>query len=172
MRFVLALALGLAMSVNGAFAADKTLKDFFGEWVGQGAAKEGGVTTQDRASTVMIERLGDGFEITWSTMRAQIETPAASVVKSTTVKFKGTANAKMFHGVDNGDPFKGGNTAWATLSGDTLRVQLFNVEEDGSWTVQIYDRTLTAPAAMDASFRRVSNGEVVRKAELKLTKSP
>jgi hypothetical protein len=105
-------------------------------------------------------------------MRSQADTPATSVVKSTTIKFKGTQTPGKFDAVDNADPLKGGRSAWATLSGATLKIQMFNVEPDGTWTVQVYDRTLTAPDAMNASYRRIVNGEVARKAELKLKKSP
>jgi hypothetical protein len=161
-----------AFAVRPAWAEDKTLNDFFGEWTGAGTAKDGVAAIQDRASTVTIERLGDGFKVTWSTMRAQADSPSATVLKTTTLKFKGTENAKVFHATDTADPLKGGRAAWATLTGATLRVQLFNVEPDGAGTLQIYDRTLSSATAMDASFRRVTNGEVVRKADLKLTKSP
>lgn len=172
LRFVLWAILACLAVPQAAVADDKKLQDFFGEWVGGGTAKEGGATTQDRASTVMIDRLGDGFKVTWSTMRSQVDAPSASVVKSSSLKFKGTATPNVFHAIDNADPLKGGRSAWAILKGATLKIQQFNVEADGAWNVQIYDRTLTSPTTMDVAFRRITNGEVARKAELKLTKSP
>jgi hypothetical protein len=174
MRAVSILALSVltvALAVP-AWAGDKALKDFFGEWIGSGKAKGGAAAVQDRDSVVTIERLADGFKITWSTMRSQADMPATSVVKSTTLKFKGTGNPKVFHADGNGDPVKGAPSAWATLNGATLTIRMFAVTPDGNWTMQVYERTLTAPGAMEAQFQRIDNGAVVRKAELKLTKSP
>lgn len=167
----LALAFAFA-AIPGARAADAALKDFFGEWIGSGKAKEGGETTQDRDANVVIERAGDGFKITWSTMRTQLDDQSSSVVKSTTLRFKGTSAANVFHATDNGDPLKEGRVAWATLKGQTLSIRMFNVGKDGAWTVQAYDRTLTSPTTMDADFKRITNGEIARQAQLKMTKTP
>lgn len=171
MRFLPLFLFALVAVAPTSWAQDKALNDFFGEWLGSGLAKEGGSTTQNRDTNVTIEKSGDGFKITWSTMRTQIEDQASSVVKSTTLKFKGTPDAKVFHATDASDPLKGGRTAWAMLSGATLRIQLFVVEANGDWNLQIYDRTLTAADAMDVKFKRLTNGEVARQAELKLTKA-
>lgn len=169
-KFLIALtALGLA---QGAWAADAALADFFGEWIGSGKAKDGATATQDRDSTVTIERAADGFKIVWSTMRTQLDDQSASVVKSTTLKFKGTGNPKVFHAMDNGDPLKGGGVAWAALKGNTLQIRSFTVEPNGSWSVQVYDRTLTAPNAMTVDFKRIADGQVARQAQLQLTKTP
>lgn len=162
----------LFAATPGAWAADAALADFFGEWIGSGKAKEGGETTQDRDATVNISRAADGFKITWNTMRTQLDDQSSSVVKSTTIKFIGSGKTNVFHGTDNGDPLKGGRVAWASLSGQTLKVQIFGVGADGSWTVQVYDRTLTSPTTMDADFKRITNNQIARQAQLKLTKSP
>jgi hypothetical protein len=170
MRVLSSLIMLMFLSAAPAWAQDKALSDFFGEWAGSGLAKEGGATTQNRDTTVTIERAADGFKITWSTMRTQLDDQAASVVKSTTMRFKGTATPNVFHLTDSGDILKGGKSAWATLKGATLKIQIASVEANGDWTVQVYDRSLTAPKKMAASFRRITNGEVVRKAELTLSK--
>jgi hypothetical protein len=170
MKFMSALILGIVLHAAPAWAQDKALSDFFGEWAGSGMAKEAGATTQNRDTTVTIERAADGFKITWSTMRTQIDDQAASVVKSTTMKFKGTLTPNVFHLTNSGDVLKGGKSAWATLKGATLKLQVFAIEPNGDWTLQVYDRTLTGPKDMDVSFRRITNGEVARKADLKLTK--
>jgi hypothetical protein len=170
-NFAAAIALSLA-ALSGANAADANLQDFFGEWVGSGKAQEGSQTTQDRDSTVLIERSADGFKITWNTMRTQLDDQSSSVMKSTTIKFKGTASPKLFHATDNGDPLKGGRLAWAALSGQTLQIRLFAVESDGAWTVQAFDRVLSSPTTMNVDFKRTTNGQIARQVQLKLTKVP
>jgi hypothetical protein len=165
------IACGCLALVGQAWAAPAKLQDFFGEWIGSGKAKQG-AAVQTRDATVTIERLADGFKITWSTLRSKDDTPTASVVKSTTLRFKGTADPTVFHAMDNADPVNGGRAAWAVLKDATLRIQLFQVGANGDWTIQTYDRTLTGPSAMTVSYRQTNNGEAGRNADLKLTKSP
>jgi uncharacterized protein YcbX len=155
-----------------AAAADKTLADFFGAWVGSGVAKDGGKPTQTRDGEVEIARFQDGFKISWTTMRSQIGNPAASVVKGTSLTFRGGETPGVYFSVDATDPFAGDGAAWAQIRGATLTIQILRVDEKGALNLQVYDRTLTAPGAMDVAFKRITDGRIVRQASLKLVKAP
>jgi hypothetical protein len=153
-------------------AADKTIGDFAGQWIGSGKAQDGGAASENRDGEVIITKTAEGFTLEWTTMRTQAAEQAAAVVKASTLKFKATAKPNVFHALDAGDPLKGKKAVWASISGSTLRVSLFTVESDGNWTMQVYDRMLKSPKEMAVSFKRISNGEVTRKAELTLTLAP
>lgn len=172
MRAIAAFAMLMWAMSGAAIAQDKTIGDFFGVWSGSGLAKDGGAPTQNRDGEVTIEKLGDGFRLTWSTMSTQVDDQSTSALKSTTLKFRATGNPNVFHSTDSGDPLKGGRTIWAVLSGASLKVQLFILNEKGDWTIQVYNRILTSPTDMDVNFTRITNGQVARQASLKLKKAP
>ena len=173
MRFAPLLATVFVLLFSSvAWAEDKAMADFIGQWVGSGVSKDGPAANQSRDGEVVISKSADGFKINWTTMRTQIDDQASSVVKTSSLTFKSTEKPNVFHGLESGDPLKGKKAIWATISGSTLKIQQFIVEADGAWTIQMYDRTLTSPTTMDVTFKRVTNGEVARQASLKLTKAP
>ncbi len=59
------------------------------------------------------------------------------------------------------DPMKGDPYVWARLRGDTLTVYALIVTPDGSYDMQVYDRTLTKNG-MKLDFKRFLEGQKVK----------
>ncbi|HAH08551.1 MAG TPA: hypothetical protein DCL48_00460, partial [Alphaproteobacteria bacterium] len=136
------------------------------------AAKVDGAETQSRDTDVEISKAQDGFKISWSTMRTEKDDQSQSVVKATSLTFRGTAKPTVFHGADSGDPTKGKKAVWAVITGKTLKISQFMLSDEGKWTMQVYERTLTTATDMDSKFTRFEDGKIARQAELKLKKAP
>jgi hypothetical protein len=87
-----------------------------------------------------------------------------------TVLFEPAEDRAFFVEVQEGNPFRereetrpmrGDPVRWASLDDQGLHVYSFVVLEDGSYELQIYDRTLT-DIGIDISFRRILDGRTVR----------
>lgn len=174
MRIAIVLAfVALSLSTT-AQAADRKIDDFVGRWLGTGEAIQGPATpvkTQSRDAEVIIEKAGDGFKITWTTMSSDVDSPTKSKVKTAEMTFKRGAKPSMFIELKSGNALDGKKTTWARLSGDTLTISQLVVADDGQWDVSVYDRTLKSATEMDAAFTRISNGKIGRQASLKMTRA-
>jgi len=174
MRIATMLAL-VALSVSStAQAADRKIDEFFGRWLGTGEATQNAaapVKTQSRDSEVIIERAGDGFKISWTTMSSDVSAPTKSKVKTAELTFKPGGKPGYFVDVKAGNPLEGKKSTWARFSGDTLTINQLVVADDGQWDVSVYERTLKDPNTMEMAFTRLTNGKVARQASLKMTRS-
>ncbi len=169
MRLALALGLAAALLSSAAQAADRKLDAFVGRWIGTGQATEGvvaPVATQSRDSEVVIEKVADGFKVSWTTMSSDLDDGSKAKVKASSLVFKASRKPGYFVDVKSGDPLKGKKSTWARLSGDTLTVNQLVVSEDGQWDVTVYERTLSDGDRMKSSFTRIRNGAVTRQARL------
>jgi len=171
MRIALALGLAASLFVTAAEAADRKIEEFYGRWIGTGQATQGAATTQSRDSEVIIERAGDGFKISWTTMSSAIADASRSTVKTSELTFKRGKKPNLFVDVKSGHALDGKKTTWARVSGDTLSIAQLVVAEDGQWDVTLYDRTLKGADAMHLAFTRVTNGKIGRQATLAMTRA-
>ena len=174
MRIATMLAL-VALSVStAAQAADRKIDEFYGRWLGTGEATQGGADsakTQSRDSEVIIERVADGFKISWTTMSSDVNAPTRSKVKTAELTFKPGGKPGYFIEMKAGNPLDGKKSTWARVSGDTLSINQLVVADDGQWDVSVYDRTLKDPRTMELQFTRITNGKIARQASLKMTRA-
>lgn len=181
MRAVLSLfvlVFGLSLP---AFAAERTLEDFYGTYLGHGSEEHvagSPAPTQasktSRFSQVIIRPAKDerGFSIEWSTLKLEgDELPKEADTKTYVQTFRGTDRPNVFRDVTSGDPNLGADASWAVISGDTLSIVQVSVAPDGNYYVTHYDRTLTA-MGMDVRFTRFENSRIVRAVKLSLLKGP
>jgi hypothetical protein len=174
----LVLVFGLSLP---AAAAERTLEDFFGTYLGHGSEEAvGGETPRGnqgkmtRFSQVIIRPAKDerGFTIEWSTLKLEgDELPKEADTKTYVQTFRGTDRPNVFRDVTSGDPNLGADASWAVINGDTLSIVQVSVAPDGNYYVVHYDRTLTA-MGMDVRFTRFENSRIVRAIKLSLLKGP
>lgn len=171
MRLSIVLGFAAALVASVAQAADRKVDDFVGRWIGTGQATEGAanpVATQSRDSEVVIERVADGFKVSWTTMSSDLDDGSKAKVKASSLTFKGTRKPGLFVDVKSGDPLKGKKSTWARIEGDALTINQLVVGDDGQWDVTTYQRTLTGSDQMKLHFTRIKNGTVSREARLEM----
>jgi hypothetical protein len=162
-----ALAVLALAAARPAAAADRPLKDFFGEYAGQtisGAADE----LSARDLSVSIEPWkADGFTVKWTTVirgRDGVRRQSYSINFQPSPRpgiYGSAMRADMFGGQAPLDPLKGEPYVWARIDGDRLDVYSLMITDDGGYEIQLFDRRLTADG-MDLTFSRVRDGETLR----------
>jgi hypothetical protein len=166
--WLIVAALTLAAAWPGPLAAaDRPLRDFFGEYVGQSiSGAEEGLTARD-LNVVIKPWKERGFTLDWTTV---IHARSGTRRQSYSINFQpsprpgiyGSAMRNdMFGGEAPLDPLKGGPYVWARIDGDTLTVNSMTITDEGGYEIQTFNRTLT-PQGMQLSFSRVRNGETLR----------
>lgn len=174
MRIALALGFVALSFASAVQAADRKVEDFYGRWIGTGEATKGVVNpvkTQARDSEVIIEKTGDGFKISWTTMSSDVNDLSRSKVKTSSLTFKRGKKPGVFVDVKSGYAMDGKKTTWARISGDTLSINQLVVQDDGQWDVTVYDRTLKSADQMALAFTRITNGQIARQASLAMTRA-
>lgn len=175
--FAVTIAL-VAMLMGGAARAtqDVTIAAFAGHWVGSGIARSDlseyfKMTLRDL--DVIVTLKGDGFVIAWTTVLREGGTSDNPKVrrKSTTLDFVPAGRPGVFRDARGGvDPLSGAPYAWARIRGQTLTVHSLVIDDDGSYEMHSYDRTLVG-AGMELEFTRVRDGEPTKTVTGKLVKA-
>lgn len=172
MRIAVVLATAALFFASAVQAADRKIDEFYGRWIGSGEATSGKTNpAQSRDSEVIIEKTGDGFKITWTTMSSNLGDASTSKVKSSVLTFKAGKKPGLFVDVKSGDATDGKKTTWARLSGDTLSVTQLVIADDGQWDVTVYDRSLKSANNMTLEFKRITNGSIARQASLAMVRA-
>lgn len=155
-------------------AQDLPISAFFGTWKGSGLAENAdsvyfAITARD--FDVVIEPDEDGFTITWTTIIHSGGAPADPDIRrrQATLTFEPSDQAGVFEAQDSDNPLEGGVLSWARISGDTLSVYQMTLNESGGFELTSYDRTLNS-LGMELEFRRLRDGEEVRKVTGRLIK--
>lgn len=177
LRLVTALAVAAVLFVMApAASALEPLEPFFGRYVGKSVSVDaGGVTVRDLS--VEIDRFENGFSLTWTALIPRAGGDAKR--KSYTTNFKPTKNPNTFKAAQRRDlfgamvphdPLAGDPYVWARLKQDTLSVFALVIDEDGTYEMQVYDRTLT-DGGLDLAFSRYREGNLLRRLEGVLTRT-
>ena len=177
MRFrwwiVAALLIGLA---GPAAAGDAlSIKAFYGTYSGAGVAKNAdslyfGVTERD--FDVVIHPEANGFSVAWTTVLHAGGDPAHPRIRRRSDKLAlvPSARAGVWRAADTADPLGGTPYAWARIEGNSLIVYVLQIDQDGRYEVQRYDRTLTG-GSMELTFTDTRDGERARTVKGKLIKT-
>jgi hypothetical protein len=170
----LLLVLGLACAgASGSRAA--SLEPFFGTYVGVAEVNDlntGDVRERDMDIVIEPYREG-GFKIQWVNVTLVDGQRAVPGVERRvqTVLFEPAEDRAFFTEVQESNPFReraetrpmrGDPVRWASLDDQGLHVYSFVVLADGSYELQIYDRTLT-DIGLDIRFQRIVDGKIVRR---------
>jgi hypothetical protein len=170
LSLMLVLACALAQDARGA-----SLEPFFGSYVGVAEVQNlpnGDVRRRDMDIEIEPYKQG-GFKIHWINVTLVDGQRAAPGVERRvqTVLFEPAENRGFFVEVQEDNPFReraetrpmrGDPVRWASLDEQGLHVYAFLVLEDGSYEMQVYDRSLT-DIGIDITFQRIVDGKVVRR---------
>lgn len=163
---VILASLAMLWSV-GAWAADRSIEDFYGEYRGR-SVSDSGDKLDTRDINVEIKEIRRGFNVAWTTVTFRKGGKASR--KSYTIDFRKTKRDGIFQSAMRkdvfgnqtpNDPMKGDPYVWARVRGDTLSVYALIVTNDGSYDMQVYSRTLI-PNGMTLQFTRYLEGEEVK----------
>ena len=168
------VVLGWLGPAGAALAAENLgIKAFYGSWKGAGEAHspDSYFAMTARDLDVRIAPKGAGFSVAWTTVTHPGGEASTAKVKrkSSTIDFLPSDKPGVFKAARPGDPLAGEAYAWARIKGQTLSVYLLNIDAEGAYVIQSYDRTLTG-IAMELTFARIRDDEPERTATGKLVK--
>ena len=170
---IVAVALLALTAAPEARAQNLTVDAFYGHYQGSGIAENEdslyfGVTVRDL--DVRIGPEAGGFYVEWtSVIRGGGDPNNPDVRKrSQRVSFSPNARPNVFTSKTATNPMNGG-LIWARIMEQTLTVNVMRISENGSYTVQTYNRTLGG-TGMVLNFINTTDGEPQRQVEARLVK--
>jgi hypothetical protein len=159
--FLLALTCAFALAAaamapsRGDAEGSAPIKDFYGQFKGQGIAKNRDSLDFYRSLRdldTIIEPAGEGgFTVRWTTV---IRDGDVGRKIDNTMTFAPSGKPNVFKAVDASDPIVTGYYAWARIDGRTLTINVLEVGDEGAGRWQVYERRLTGDG-MELTFRRL-----------------
>ncbi len=166
-------ALVVLVAAGGAHAQSLPINAFYGHFQGSGIAENDdslyfGVTVRDL--DVRIGPEGNGFYVEWtSVIRGGGDPNNPDVRKrSQRVAFSPSNRANVFTTSAATNPMNGA-LIWARIKDHTLTVNVMRISDNGSYTVQTYNRTVSG-TGMILNFINTADGEPRRQVEARLVK--
>ena len=139
------------------------ITEFFGQFKGQGIAKDRDNKVFDRSLRLLDTVVGPagegGFTVTWKTIISG-DGEAGKTIDNT-MTFAPAGKPNVFKAVDAGDPIVKGHYAWARIDGRTLTINVLEVGDEGAGRWQVYERRLTGDG-MELTFRRLDASGALR----------
>ena len=171
-RFFLVLTCVIGVLLP-AEAADLGIAAFYGRWQGNAISETDrsinfAVTARDL--DVLIQPAGNGFRISWTTIRRQKGDPNNPTLekRATELVFRPAAVAGVWRAEGSSDPLQG-QFGWAGVQGRALTVNVMTIGEGGTFELQSFVRRLS-DMGMELEFDRIVDGEKVRTAKGRLVK--
>lgn len=162
----IAFSAGLAMAGGGtAEAQNKPIEAFYGRYIGSSTkADTSEITDRDMDVVIKKGKGGKSFIIDWTTITRGGDNKLKR--KRQEIEFQHTARKDVFEagmrtdkfgGRIPMDPMKGEPYVWARIHKDTLTVFALLITDEGSFEVQVYERTLT-DKGLQLEFSRFRDG--------------
>ncbi|MCP4318497.1 MAG: hypothetical protein GY789_21380 [Hyphomicrobiales bacterium] len=154
-------------AASNTWAADRPIEDFFGRYIGKTTVQAKGELVP-RDLGVEIRPQDNGFTVEWETVITR--TDGSTKGTSYKILFQPTNRApiyssamrvNVFGKLTPLDPLSGDPFVWGRITGDTLTVFALLITDEGSYEMQVYNRTLT-DSGMDLVFSRVRDGEKLK----------
>ena len=165
----------LIFAISGTAAQANDIAKFFGHFKGSGISENAdsiyfAVSVRD-LDVVITPVDGGGFSIDWTTVTREGGDPDNPKVKKkqTTIAFHPTDRPGVFRADEQGDPLDGSPVWWSRIDGTSLYTYMMLIEENGSWQVQKYVRTVSG-TGMTLTFERIFDGEQTRQVKARLVK--
>jgi hypothetical protein len=165
-RLVWVLVL-LVLAVPAPAAESVPISAFFGTFQGQALGQPSDELAV-RDLDVQIAAAGNGFRLTWTTTtRDAAGNPKR---KAHTIDFQATRRPDIFASQmratkfgerSPNDPMQGEPFVWARIVDKTLTVYALHIIDDGSYEMQVYDRTLI-DGGLALKFSRLREGDKMR----------
>jgi hypothetical protein len=170
---VVGLALLVLAASTDAYGQTLPIDGFYGHFQGSGIAENEdslyfGVTVRDL--DVRIGPEADGFYVEWtSVIRGGGDPNNPDVRKrSQRIAFSPSGRPNVFTSKSATNPMKG-SLVWARILDRTLTVNVMSISENGSYTVQTYNRTISG-TGMTLNFVNTTDGEPQRQVDARLVK--
>ena len=165
-----------ALLLVWATIANADVARFVGSYEGSAEVIAADGTTIPRDMSVEISKNKEGFRVKWTSVtyrsdgRIKEKSYAIDFVASEREAVFAAAQQKnVFGHLVQLDPMKGEPYVWARMTGDTLTVYSLHVSEEGGYSLQQYDRTVTE-GGLDLRFQNIRDGEILRAVETFLTR--
>lgn len=159
---VFALAAAALAPSRGDAEGAAPIKDFYGQFKGQGIAKNRDSLDFYRSLRdldTIIEAAGEGgFTVKWTTV---IRDGDGGRKIDNAMMFAPSGKPNLFKAVDSSDPIVKGYYAWARIEGRTLTINVLEVGDEGGGRWQVYERRLTGDG-MELTFRRLDASGALR----------
>ena len=168
LALLLILTVTSASAAYQAYAEGAPIEAFFGRYTGHAiSSTEEGLSKRDL--NVRIKDAGGGkFSVDWMTFTRRSDGRRKRKSYSITFRptprqdiFASAMGRDMFGNAVPLDPMKGDPYVWARIKGETLTVYALIITDEGSYELQVYDRTLTEQG-LDLRFQRFRDGEKLR----------
>lgn len=166
----------LACLIGGlgpAAAADLDIAAFYGRWQGNAISETDrsinfAVTARDL--DVLIQPAGNGFRVSWTTIRRQKGDPRDPTLEKRAAElvFRPAGKPGIWRAEGAGDPMQG-NYAWAGIQGRALAIHVMTIGAGGAYELQSFVRRLS-DMGMELEFDRIVDGDKVRTAKGRLVK--
>ena len=162
------------LPVAGQCAPPSDLKLFFGTYVGVAKVEDANGDVHQRDLDIVIQPYrDDGFRVDWinvTLVDGRRDLPGVER-RVQSALFEPVAGRDMYVEVEaenvfqeraETQPMRGDPVRWASIDGPRLHVYAFEVLEDGTYELQIYDRVLTEKG-IDIAFQRIVDGKLMRR---------
>jgi len=173
--FFLAMALALPTGLASTTVLALGIEKFFGHFEGSGISENAdsiyfAVSVRDLDVKISAAPNG-GFTLDWTTITREKGDPNNPTVKSkhAAMTFTPAKNPGVFRTESAGDPLDGVPIWWSRIDGDSLYTYRMQINEDGTWRVQKYIRTVSG-SGMTLVFESIEDGEQVREVRARLVK--
>ncbi|MSO64794.1 MAG: hypothetical protein EXQ85_03160 [Alphaproteobacteria bacterium] len=166
------LVVGLASPLT---AQNRTgIGAFYGDWRGSGVSQSNvslNFKVTARHLDVSVRPDGNGFRISWTTVRRQKGDPGNPTAerKAAEIRFSPSDKPNVWRATDLADPMGPNGYAWARLDRQVLTIHILAVRDDGSYEMQIYERALEG-SGMKLEFTSLRNGDTARIVKGRLVK--
>ena len=162
------LLAGALLAALGTAHASDGITPFIGEYRGRAISDSGsGLKERDLSVVIEPQRKG-GFAVEWTTISrsssGRLRKKSYTVEFITTKReniFSSAMKTNVFGGRQAMDPLEGDPYFWSRIDGQTLTIYALLITDEGSYEIQVYERTLTE-AGMDLRFSRVRDGQVLK----------
>ena len=168
---MLLVAVGAFCAADLAQAEDAPPEAFFGKYEGSGithnmTVRELGLI--DRDMDVEIGPKEDGFYVAWTTVLHQRFGGGEPRRNSARVTFTPSGRPGIFLAEGASGRLAEG-LSWASIRRNVLSVRILAIQEDGSYVIQTYHRSLT-DRGLDLFFLSDDDGQAIRMVNARLDK--
>ncbi len=167
MRTASALLIVACAAFASAASAKELWEPFLGSFIGEAITDTDGAHEM-RDLEVKITRTKRGFRVRWTSVTRRSDGSVKR--KQYSVDFTPSKRAgvygsamrtNLFGKREALDPMRGDPYVWARIEGDTLSIFSLLITDAGSYSMQVYHRTLT-DQGLELDYTRFEEGEVTR----------
>ena len=172
---MLGLLVALPVGLSSIAAKAQGVEKFFGHFEGSGISENAdsiyfAVSVRDLDVKISAAPNG-GFSLDWTTVTREKGDPNNPKVKrkQAALTFMPAKNPGVYRTESGGDPLDGAPIWWSRVDGNSLYTYRMQINDDGTWRVQKYVRTVSG-SGMTLVFESIKDGEQVRQVRAKLIK--